>query len=78
MPELSARAEKDLDDLPERLREKADALIARLDDEPGLGKKLLGRLERMRSLRLGRTHRIVYRSDPVRVLAVPPRRDAYR
>jgi mRNA-degrading endonuclease RelE of RelBE toxin-antitoxin system len=78
MPELTARAQKDLDGLPERLREKADVLIARLDNEPALGKKLLGRLADKRSLHLGRTHRIIYTTGPVRVLAVPLRRDAYR
>lgn len=78
MPELSRRAQKDLADLPEALQEKARNIIARLDTEPGLGKKLQGALQGKRSVWLGRTHRIIYREDPVFVLAVPPRRDAYR
>lgn len=78
MPELSRRAEKDLASLPQALQEKAHALIARLDTEPALGKKLLGPLADKRSIWLGRSHRIIYRTDPIFVVAVPPRRDAYR
>ena len=79
MPQLSKRAENDLAQLPDALREKAEQLIARLDAEPALGKKLLGKLAGKRSLRLGRTHRIIYITEPnTFVLAVTPRRDAYR
>jgi mRNA-degrading endonuclease RelE of RelBE toxin-antitoxin system len=78
MAELTRRAQKDLDDLPERLQQKARALIARLDNEPGLGKKLLGPLAGKRSVWLGRTHRIIYATDPTRVLTIQPRKDAYR
>lgn len=78
MPELSHRAEKDLASLPEALQDKARALIAKLEVEPALGKKLLGPLAGKRSVWLGRSHRIIYRTDPIFVIAVPPRRDAYR
>jgi len=78
MPELSRRAEKDLASLPEALQEKARALIAKLEVEPALGKKLLGPLAGKRSAWLGRSHRIIYRTDPIFVVAIPPRRDAYR
>lgn len=79
MPEKSRRAQRDLDALPAALREKADALIDRLDDEPSLGKKLKGKLEGKRSVWLGRTHRIIYSTDPtVVVLTVVARKDAYR
>lgn len=79
MPEKSKRAQRDLDELPEALRTKADALIERLDDEPALGKKLKGKLEGKRSVWLGRTHRIIYVTEPaIRVLTVIMRRDAYR
>lgn len=78
MAELSKRAERDLASLPETLQAKARALIARLDDEPALGKKLVGPLAGKRSLWLGRSHRIIYRTDPIFVIAIPPRRDAYR
>jgi mRNA-degrading endonuclease RelE of RelBE toxin-antitoxin system len=78
MGNLSKRAENDLASLPEALQEKARALIARLDQEPSLGKKLLGPLAGKRSVWLGRSHRIIYTTDPIHVLAIPPRRDAYR
>lgn len=79
MSELSKRAKSDLDLLPEPLRLKAQALIARLDAEPTLGKKLLGKLQGLRSVRLGRTHRIVYRLDidGPKIVTVAPRKDAY-
>lgn len=80
MVELSRRAKKDLDQLPVPLRLKADAVIAELDRNPALGKKLLGKLEGKRSARLSRTHRIIYRvaeSGP-QVITVLARRDAYR
>ena len=78
MPELSRRAEKDLASLPEALQEKARAIIVRLEAEPALGKKLLGPLAGKRSIWLGRSHRIIYQNDPILVLAITPRRDAYR
>lgn len=78
MSELSHRAEKDLASLPQALQEKAAALIARLDAEPSLGKKLRGPLEGKRSVWLGRSHRIIYRTDPIFVITISPRRDAYR
>lgn len=76
---ISKRAQQDLRQLNEALEEKARALIARLDAEPALGKKLLGALAGKRSIWLGRTHRIIYTEKPeLTVLAVPMRRDAYR
>lgn len=78
MATLSKRAQADLDALPSALQEKARTLIGRLDTEPGLGKKLLGPLAGKRSAWLGRSHRIIYTVDPVFILAIPMRRDAYR
>ena len=80
MPRLSKRAERDLQGLPEALRLRAESIISRLDAEPALGKKLLGSLKDLRSARLGRSHRILYRvtTDEVFVVTVSPRRDAYR
>lgn len=78
MAEFSKRAEKDLANLPERLREKAIALIERLESEPSLGKKLLGPLAGKRSVWLGRSHRIIYTTEPLRILTITLRRDAYR
>lgn len=76
---LTKRAEKDLEQLPEALQEKARALINKLETEPALGKKLVGPLAGLRSIRLGRTHRIIYEDKPqLTVLTIPMRRDAYR
>jgi mRNA-degrading endonuclease RelE of RelBE toxin-antitoxin system len=79
VPELSQRAKRDIDELPETLQLKAHSLLEQLDSQPHLGKKLLGALAGKRSLRLGRTHRIIYRSEPhVFIIAVTARKDAYR
>jgi mRNA-degrading endonuclease RelE of RelBE toxin-antitoxin system len=79
MPRVTKRAKRDLEALPAPLRAKAEAIIARLDQEPALGKKLVGDLKGLRSARLGRSHRIIYTiRDEVAVLTVAPRKDAYR
>jgi mRNA-degrading endonuclease RelE of RelBE toxin-antitoxin system len=81
MPSLSRRAEKDLAALPDALRAKAEAIIARLDTEPGIGKKLVAGLKGIRAARLGRSHRILYetRTDGMaHVLTIGQRRDVYR
>jgi mRNA-degrading endonuclease RelE of RelBE toxin-antitoxin system len=79
MPRLTKRAQRDLEALPPPLRAKAEAIIARLDREPALGKKLIGDLKGLRSARLGRSHRIIYTiRDEVAVITVVPRKDAYR
>ena len=79
MPRVTKRAQRDLEDLPPSLREKAEAIMNRLDQEPALGKKLAGALKGLRSARLGRSHRIIYTvRDEVVVLTVSRRKDAYR
>ena len=75
MARLTKSAEKGLEELPEALQEKARNIIARLDSEPSLGKKLLGALAGYRSVRLGRTHRIIYVTDPeIVVITISMRR----
>lgn len=84
MPQLTPRAKKQLDKPPTRLSAQARELIRRLDrrldDEPHPGKKLIGRLHRKRSARLGRSHRIIYTAAEGRVvvLTIRPRKDEYR
>lgn len=80
MPRLSKRAQKDLEALPEALQEKARAILDRIDQEPAMGHKLLGKLDGYRSARVGRSHRLIYEivEGEVRVIALPMRRDAYR
>jgi hypothetical protein len=80
LPHLTDRARCDLEALAEPLRSHARALCTCLDAEPSLGKELQGRLQGIRSARLGRSHRILFRLDTsgMTVLAIRPRRDAYR
>ena len=80
MARLTRRARKDLDRLPARLLPKAHTVIRRLDDEPTLGKKLLGPLQGKRSVYLGRSHRIIYTmvKGKIVVLTIRARKDAYR
>jgi mRNA-degrading endonuclease RelE of RelBE toxin-antitoxin system len=80
MPRMSKRALRDLEQLPGPLRGRAEDIIRRLDLEPALGKKLLGALAGLRSARLGRSHRILYRitTDGVFVVTVSSRKDAYK
>jgi len=80
MARLSRQAQKDIDELPATMREKAREIIDRLDAEPALGKKLLGALAGTRSARLGRSYRIIYKldNDGAFVLTIRIRRDAYR
>lgn len=80
MPKLTRGARKELDRLPPALSDKAREIIKILDDDPNLGRKLLGRLDGKRSARLGRSHRVIYTatSGCVVVLAVRARKDAYR
>ena len=80
MPRYTRRAEKDLADLPSALRNRAETLGERLDRDPALGKKLRGKLTGKRSVRLGRTNRIIYAvgEDGVTVLTIDARKDVYR
>lgn len=81
MPRLTKRCRKDLENLPNSVKEKAQALIDRLDAEPLLGKKLRGQLEGKRSAWLGRSYRVIYTfdsEDGVVVLTLIARKDAYR
>ena len=58
----------------------AKEILKRLDNEPAMGKKLLGPLQSKRSARLGRSHRIIYTAEAgdVVVLTIVARKDAYR
>ncbi|MDE0656022.1 MAG: type II toxin-antitoxin system RelE/ParE family toxin [Acidimicrobiaceae bacterium] len=80
MAKLTRRGQRDLEKLPEPIRKKALEIIRRLDQNPAMGKKLLGALAGKRVARLGRAHRIIYTAEGgvVTVLTVRPRRDVYR
>lgn len=79
MPRWTRRAEKDLAELPPRLRETAQKLCERLDTDITLGTKLQGKLAVYRSARLGRSHRVVYKvGNGVTIMTIRARRDTYR
>ena len=80
MAKLARRAKKDLENLSAPLATRATEIIRRLDNEPPLGKKLVGPLQGKRSARLGRSHRIIYTASngQIVVLTISHRRDAYR
>ena len=80
MAKLTKRAQKDLDALPQALASKAREITLRLDKQPALGKKLMGPLEGMRSVRLGRSHRMIYQlvEGDVVLLTIAARKDVYR
>ena len=80
MPKLTKRAQKDLDALPQALASKAREIILRLDKQPALGKKLMSPLEGKRSVRLGRSHRMIYQlvEGDVVLLTIAARKDVYR
>ena len=80
MAKLTKRAQKDLDALPQALASKAREIILRLDEEPALGKKLMGPLEGKRSVRLSRSHRMIYQlvEGDVVLLTIAARKDVYR
>jgi len=80
VPKLTKRAQKDLNALPQALASKPREIILRLDQEPALGKKLMGPLEGKRSARLGRSHRMTYQlvDGEAVLLTVTARKDAYR
>ena len=66
--------------MPATLATRAREIIRRLDNEPDLGKKLVGPLKGKRSARLGRSHRIIHTASDgeIIVLTISHRRDAYR
>ena len=77
---IVSTALKELNALPTAMQEKVRAVIARLDNEPALGKKLLGKLAGSRSVRVGRSYRVIYRvaEEGIVVVSIRLRRDAYR
>ena len=80
MVELSKRAARDLERLPEALQSKAREVLKSIDEEPYKSTKLLGKLNGKWSTRLGRSHRIIYRIEngKVVVVTIGARRDVYR
>lgn len=74
------RAARDLASLPEKIQPRVKQIVADVDSNKAHGKKLKGKLKGKLSIRLGRSHRIMYTFDgsDVVVLLVQPRKDVYR
>jgi addiction module RelE/StbE family toxin len=77
---LSRKAESDLDNLPKKDQKKVVKKIRSLEEEPFLGKQLVGKLKGLRSLRTW-PYRIIYefqKPSRVIILKIIHRKDAYR
>ncbi|MBA2669736.1 MAG: type II toxin-antitoxin system RelE/ParE family toxin [Gemmatimonadetes bacterium] len=73
-------AAKGIRDLPEHTREACKKMLRELVTGETQGKKLKGELKAFRSIRLGRSHRLLYLETKVEILvvAVGPRGDVYK
>jgi len=76
---LSHRAEKALDKVEARFKDRLKEVLRELSKNPLLGKRLRGEFEGLRSYRLG-SFRIVYRltRELVEVVYIDDRKDVYR
>ena len=77
---LSRSAAKGVATLPEHTRRACANIIRELAAATLRGKKLLGDLGDLRSVRIGGTHRLLYRETPdqIQVVDVGPRGDVYK
>jgi mRNA-degrading endonuclease RelE of RelBE toxin-antitoxin system len=79
-PVFSKTAQKGIADLPEHVKKACATIIRELAEGTARGKQLKGDLSELRSVRLGRTHRLLYREtkQEIQVVDVGPRGDVYR
>lgn len=79
-PVLTRGAVKGIKALPEHVKRACGNVIRQLAAGTVRGKKLKGELGELRSVRLGSTHRLVYRetADEIQVVDVGPRGDIYK
>lgn len=79
-PVFSRTAQKGIADLPEHVRKACATIIRELAAGTARGKQLKGDLSELRSVRLGRTHRLLYREteQEIQVVDVGPRGDIYK
>lgn len=77
---LTKRARKGIEALPDHVREACKNVLRRLMDGTEHGKKLKGELSEFRSIRLGRTHRLIYleTAEETQVVNVGPRGNIYK
>jgi mRNA interferase RelE/StbE len=78
---LARRARQELFDLDWPLIDAVEEALGLLEREPGIGRRLRGRLQGLRSLRVG-AYRIIYQltedDQTVRVAAIRHRSTGYR
>lgn len=79
-PVFSKTAQKGIAELPDHVRKACAAIVRDLAAGTARGKQLKGDLSDLRSVRLGRTHRLLYReaADEILVVDVGPRGDIYK
>jgi mRNA-degrading endonuclease RelE of RelBE toxin-antitoxin system len=79
-PVFSRNAAKGVADLPEHVRRACMNVVRELASGAMRGKKLKGDLAELRSVRLGSTHRLLYRetADEIWIVDVGPRGDIYK
>jgi mRNA-degrading endonuclease RelE of RelBE toxin-antitoxin system len=77
---FSKTAQKGIADLPEHIKKACASIIRELAEGTARGKQLKGDLSELRSVRLGRTHRLLYRETEQEILLVDvgPRGDIYK
>lgn len=77
---FSKNAQKGIQALPEHVRSACKNLLRDLAAGTERGKKLKGELSQLRSVRLGRTHRLLYieTAEEIQVVTVGPRGDIYK
>jgi len=74
---IARSAAKEIERLPPHVKEACKRILRGLADGSERGKALKGELSELRSVRLGRTHRLLYRETPgeIQVVDVGPRGD---
>jgi mRNA-degrading endonuclease RelE of RelBE toxin-antitoxin system len=79
-PTFTRTSQKGIRDLPEHVRQACMNIIRELAAGTARGKKLKGELGELRSVRLGRTHRLLHREtdEQIQVVDVGPRGDIYK
>lgn len=77
---LSKTAQKGIRNLPEHVKPACKNMLRELAEGGSRGKKLKGELSDLRSIWLGRTHRIIYveTEEAIQVVDVGPRGDIYK
>jgi mRNA-degrading endonuclease RelE of RelBE toxin-antitoxin system len=77
---ISKTAAKGIEELMPHVKEACKSILRGLAEGSERGKALKGELSDLRSVRLGRSHRLLYRetADEIQVVDVGPRGDIYR